>query len=133
MTDIQPEQLAEVLAAEFMRYTREISEIAGEVVTEVTAEALNMLKNTGGYENHPEAGKTYRTSFYSKKSTSSSGFVVSSAIGNRQWSLTHLLEFGHVIRSGGRTRAFPHFAPVQAKYVKVFEQRMKARIQRGGG
>jgi hypothetical protein len=138
MITIKPEQLTETLAAEYLRYVQDISEVAEEVADEIGQEALNMVRSIGTYEDDPEAAekaerKAYRKSFYTKKEKSASGLTVSVKVANRIWSLTHLLEKGHAKRGGGRTRAFPHWEPTERKYVKVYEQRLIARIKRKGG
>lgn len=46
--------------------------------------------------------------------------------------LTHLLEYGHATRNGGRTRAFVHIAPVNDYCCEIYEERVKNAIKRGG-
>lgn len=36
--------------------------------------------------------------------------------------LPHLLEHGHAMRGGGRSRAFPHIAPVEDRIPQMIEQ-----------
>ena len=42
--------------------------------------------------------------------------------------MTHVLEFGHVTRNGGRTKAIPHIRPVEEKYSKEYEKELKQKI-----
>ena len=42
--------------------------------------------------------------------------------------LTHLLEKGHAKRNGGRTRAFPHIAPVEEKCEENLIKNIKKNI-----
>lgn len=42
--------------------------------------------------------------------------------------LPHLLEHGHALRGGGRSRAFPHIAKVEEALVKEFESKVKSRL-----
>jgi len=45
--------------------------------------------------------------------------------------LTHLLEKGHAKQNGGRTRAFPHIAPVAEEAEKELLENIKREIQNG--
>ena len=42
--------------------------------------------------------------------------------------LPHLLEHGHALRNGGRSRAFPHIAPVEEKLVEEFLKAVEQRV-----
>ena len=44
------------------------------------------------------------------------------------YQLTHLLEFGHATRDGERTEAQPHIRPVEEKYSKEFEKRLRKKV-----
>lgn len=45
--------------------------------------------------------------------------------------LTHLLEKGHALVGGGRTRAFPHILPVAEDAEKELLENIKKRIEHG--
>lgn len=44
------------------------------------------------------------------------------------YQLTHLLEFGHATRNGGRTKAQPHIRKVEQEYSQKFEQKLRTDI-----
>lgn len=43
--------------------------------------------------------------------------------------LTHLLEYGHATRNGGRTRAFPHWADAEQKAIRDFEALLRKELE----
>lgn len=47
----------------------------------------------------------------------------------KHYQLTHLLENGHALRDGGRSRAFPHIAPVAEEAEKELLDNIKKYIQ----
>lgn len=129
MSNIKPEELSKVVMDYLKDYKEDIDEEVVEVVDEVTRKAKDELKQTS------PRGKGSRTNPYykgwavklSKKRTG----VYHKVIWNRtNYRLTHLLEFGHATRNGGRTRAIPHIRPVEEKYNVEFVDKLEKRIRR---
>ena len=81
-----------------------------EAIKDTAKESAKELKKAGTFE-----GKEYRRSWTSKKQPSKRLHVDYVVYNKEHYQLTHLLEFGHVKQNGGRTRAFPHIAPVNDK------------------
>ncbi|MFQ8989189.1 MAG: hypothetical protein ACLR6T_11005, partial [Intestinibacter sp.] len=64
-------------------------------------------------------GRTRKKHYYGK------------TIWNRtNYQLTHLLEFGHATRNGGRTQAQPHIRKVEEKYGTKFADLLENKIRR---
>lgn len=77
--------------------------------------------NTGKY------GKSWTIKTV-KETADSLELVVYSA---NKYQLTHLLEFGHAKRGGGRVAARPHIASAEEKAIKVFEEEIQEAISNG--
>lgn len=129
MSNIKPEELSKVVMDYLKDYKEDIDEEVVEVVDEVTRKAKDELKQTS------PRGEGSRTNPYykgwavklSKKRTG----VYHKVIWNRtNYQLTHLLEFGHATRNGGRTRAIPHIRPVEEKYNVEFVDKLEKKIRR---
>ena len=110
-------------------YKEDIDEDVIEVVDEVTKQAKDELKQTSprgkGSRNNP-----YYRGWAVKLSKKRTG-VYHKVIWNRtNYQLTHLLEFSHATRNGGRTRAMPHIRPVEEKYNVEFVDKLEKKIRR---
>lgn len=129
MSNIKPSELQKAVMDYLEDYKEDIDEDVVEVVDEVTRQAKDELKQTSPRGKGPRANPYYRgwAVKLSKKRTG----VYHKVIWNRtNYQLTHLLEFGHATRNGGRTRAIPHIRPVEEKYNVEFVDKLEKKIRR---
>lgn len=119
---------ASLIDKEIMKYLQnykeDISEVVEQVSNKVGKEATDELKTTSptGYR------KSYAKGWRLKKDKTGRNKYIVKIHNKTDYQLTHLLEFGHATRNGGRTRAFPHIRPTEEKYKKVFEKELKKEI-----
>lgn len=112
----------EKILDEELEKSRDAIEKAAEKVAQQTVDRLKQTspKKTGKY------ARAWR-----KKETPLTRGKVSYTVHNTRGQLTHLLEKGHALRSGGRTRAFPHIKPAEEEAMKNFERELIDLIERG--
>lgn len=82
-----------------------------------------IVKSAGGYKDDTGA---YRKSISVRKN--GKGYVIYAK--SPHYRLTHLLERGHAKAGGGRTRAFPHWAPGEKVATTEFEKSLRRRIEK---
>ena len=119
---------ANLLSKELMKYLNEyqedISEEVESVANKVGKEAVNELKQIS-----PKgARESYAKGWKLKKDRVGKNRYIVKVHNKTDYQLTHLLEFGHATRNGGRTNAIPHIRPTEEKYKKIFEQELKKEI-----
>lgn len=118
---------ADILGKEIMKYlseyTNDISEVVEIVSNKVGKDATNELK-----QESPKLTGDYAKGWRLKKDKIGKNRYTVKIYNKTDYQLTHLLEFGHVTRNGGRTKANPHIRPVEEKYIKIFEQELKKEI-----
>ena len=77
-----------------------------------------------------------KTGKYSKswaiKKTRETSDSIQIVVHSKRYQLTHLLEFGHAKRGGGRTRAFPHIAPVEQAGIEQLTRDIERDLRKGG-
>ena len=122
---IKPENLTQTLKNYLENYVEDISEVVEETSTQIGKEARDELKQTS-----PKRTGKYAKGWTVKKDRKNKNYYTVKVWNKTDYQLTHLLEFGHATRNGRRTKAIPHIRPVEEKYKKEFEKRLKDKIRR---
>ena len=101
-------------------------EVCNEAIDAMAKEAVEELRNanppgSGQYGSWDKYNKSWKYRKEKKK-------LQSTVYNEKYYRLTHLLEKGHALVNGGRTRAFPHIAPVAEKAEENLFKRVKDGI-----
>lgn len=104
-------------------YNAQVDEELADEIDKLTKEVVKELKNDTVI---PEKTGDYKKGFYAKKIARGRGYA-RNVVANKKYQLTHLLEHGHATRSGGRTKAYPHWSTAQKK-VDELAERMERRL-----
>ena len=129
---IKPENLEKKLQEYLTQCKEDIDEEVVETTNTVIKEAKQELIQTS-----PRSGVARNTKYY--KGWAIKNGVKSRTVRNKytrviwnktNYQLTHLLEFGHATRNGGRTQAQPHIRKVEEKYGTKFADLLENKIRR---
>ena len=112
------------LAKEVMRGLDEYADVTTEQVKKAVRKAGNTVRKEI-QENAPKNTGDYAKSWAVKKVRESSHTLEVVVHSKNRYQLTHLLEFGHCLRNGGRTRAMPHIAPAEEKGIEQLEKQIE--------
>nr|DAJ40308.1 MAG TPA: putative tail component [Caudoviricetes sp.] len=115
------------------------SEIA-KILTEYEAEIVKNADTCGKAVANAAAKELRRTSPKRKGEYAKSWGVTREAGGfgenaryivhnKKRYRLTHLLEHGHVMANGKRTRAIPHIKPVEEQVIREYEKQVREAIE----
>lgn len=120
---IKVDALSKEIMKALENYSDDISEVVEEVSNDVGKEAVGELKTTS-----PKKRGSYAKGWRLKKDKLGRNRYSVKIHNKTDYQLTHLLEFGHVTRNGGRTKAIPHIRPVEEKYSKEYEKKLRQKI-----
>lgn len=118
--------------------SKEISEILEEYGAEVSGEVEKAVKMTAKdtvkrLKKHKGTytirSGNYNKSWKAKEEKISSRSTKSIVHNEKHYRLTHLLEYGHAKRGGGRTRAFPHISKAEESAKETLEREVRARLE----
>lgn len=108
-------------------YTDEISENVQTEVDYVTDQCLKKIQ-----DDSPKKTKKYSRS-WKKKVTEKTIFKKRNIIHNlKYYRLTHLLENGHALRTGGRARSYPHIKKNELWAAEELVKRTEEVVKRAG-
>ena len=125
----KPEDLEKVLKKYLEDYVEDITEDVGEVTDSVTKEAVEELKQKSPKGKGSRANP-YHTGWTKQKGKLNKGRYTIKIHNKTNYQLTHLLEFGHATRNGGRTNPISHIRPIEEKYKKEYEEKITTVIRR---
>lgn len=126
MATIQPEKLTDEIQKILDEYGDEARAALNEAISETAKEAQTQLrsKNMGRklWKKYPKGWSVQ---------IKAGRLDVEGIVYNKDhYRLTHLLEFGHATRNGGRTAAFPHIEEVNAFAQKDVLERLREKLQK---
>ena len=101
------------LAEAIMDRLEEYKDLAVDEMKTAVKAAGKTVKE-GIAQTAPGSGK-YANSWISRTTAESSSDIEVTVYSPRRYRIAHLLEKGHLLRNGQRSRAFPHIAPSQEK------------------
>ena len=114
-------------------YEDDAKEIIESVVKDVAKNASRELRkpDTGKFKNRTGA---YRRSWQSKTAKTTIGVEAVVYAQAPEYRLTHLLEYGHALKRGGRTvgevEAFPHISGVNDWAQEEAEKRIREELEK---
>ncbi len=129
--NIKPEELQKAIMEYLEDYVEDIEEDVEDTVTEVAKEAKQELVQIS-----PRSGIARKNKYYKGWAIKNGGrtrkkhYYGKTVWNKTNYQLTHLLEFGHATRNGGRTSPQPHIRPVEEKYGKQFADLLENKIRR---
>ena len=77
----------------------------------------------------PRKSGRYAESWKVKTTTDTATSFGQTVYSPKRYMLAHLLEFGHAMRNGGRTRAISHIAPAEQSAIELLEQEIRRSLE----
>lgn len=121
---IQVDDLARVVMEGLQEYANLATEDLKAAVKKAGNEAKKDIQ-----ANAPQDTGAYKKSWTVKTTKDTSNAMEVTVHSRNRYQLTHLLEFGHAKRNGGRTRAFPHIASAEQRAAQILEREVEAALK----
>lgn len=109
-----------------------LTEYAGDVSEGMKKAVLTVAKIA---KQETQSGAPVRTGVYQKswavKEQKWDRFRIDAIVhSTNRYQIAHLLEKGHALRNGGRTRAIPHIGPAEQNAAKNLEKAVKEVVEK---
>lgn len=121
--------------ADFSKEMNNLLDLLGDEVASVTVDVVEVVaddarkklrsKSTGSFRDR--TGK-YRRGWRAELRKTNTG-VTATVYNKTDYRLTHLLEYGHIMRNGKRSKAYPHIAAVNDEAIRQFERGLLERLK----
>ncbi|EHI70175.1 HK97 gp10 family phage protein [Streptococcus ictaluri] len=120
MKKIGIDGLSQAVMEELTQYAKHSTRDIKTIVSEVAKATRDEISG-----NAPSKSGKYAKSWAVKKMSENSTSLNVTVHSKNRYQLTHLLEFGHAKRNGGRVDARPHIASAEEHAVQMMEERIK--------
>lgn len=116
---IQLNQLSDAINKALTEYSDTVADSIDSIVDEVTKDMKKEIQ-----ANSPKKSGKYKRGWRITAVSSKRGNR-KLVVHNKQYRLTHLLEYGHAKRNGGRVEGHSHIAPAEEKYTDIFLKKVE--------
>lgn len=116
------------MANAIMKGLQEYAEVTNDEMKKAVRKTATSVKKEI-QANAPKDRGDYAKSWTTTKVDESSHRLIVKVHSKKHYRLAHLLENGHVLRQGGRTKAYPHIAPAEEHGEKMFEELLEKAIK----
>ena len=117
-------QMADVITDGLEEYAQLAADDMKKAVKKAGAQARKDIQ-----ENAPVKNGVYAKSWAAKTTKETANAMEIVVYSRNRYQLAHLLEFGHALRKGGRTRAFPHIAPAEERAAQILEREVEKALR----
>lgn len=127
--NVKIENLDEEIKKQLEEYNLNVVQATNESIQETAKEAVKTLKQGGPYQKR--TGKYAKSWAIKQKDRSKSVIKVGgyTVYNKEHHQLTHLLEFGHQSKKGGRAKAFSHIAPVNEQVGNTIAEKIEQKLR----
>ncbi len=105
-------------------YSNEVVAESKKQVQQVGKETVNQLKETS-----PKRSGDYAKDWKMKKAFENANEIRVQVYNAHHYQLTHLLEYGHAKKNGGRVEAIPHIRPAEQAAAEKLDKKVKVVIR----
>ena len=126
MKKIGIDGLTSAVMEELNQYAKHSTKEVKQIVEEVAKSTKEEIQ-----ANAPHKSGKYAKSWAVKKMSENSTKLNVVVHSRNKYQLTHLLEFGHAKRNGGRVSARPHIEQAEQNAVKLMEEKIQEVLENG--